>query len=160
MKFLKTYEEVKFPANSAGNEFEITYVQRYKDDGTPYLQESGVQNNVEKIKSYKDICNYEKLIRRYEMTGDSTILMRSSGVYADMADMPEDLISAYDMISRAEKVFDKLPVETKREYGNSLSKFLADFGSENWLKAFGIDTVVGSSEEAIEKKDEVKENAE
>lgn len=159
MKFLKTYDEVKMVPNSPGNAIEKTYVQRYKKDGTPYLEESGTKNNVEIVRSFKDVCDYEKLIKRYTQTGDISLLQRSSGVYADMSEFPGSLIEAYDVIKRAENVFYSLPIETKEFYGNSFSKFLADFGSENWLKAFGIDSVV-KNDEVVTKESEVKDSAE
>lgn len=157
MKFLKTYDEVKMVPNSPGNAIEKTYVQRYKKDGTPYLEESGTKNNVEIVRSFKDVCDYEKIIKRYRQTGDISLLQRSKGVYADMSDFPDSLIEAYDVIQRAQNVFYTLPVETKEFYGNSFSRFLADFGSENWLKAFGIDTVVKNDE--IITESEVKTDA-
>lgn len=157
MKFLKTYDDVKIVPNSPGNEIEKTYVQRYAKDGTPYLEESGTKNNVEIIRSNKDVCDYEKIIKRYTQTGDVSLLQRSSGVYADMSEFPNSLIEAYDVIERAKGIFYGLPVETKEFYGNSFSRFLADFGSENWLKAFGLDTTVESGEIKTEK--EVNDNA-
>lgn len=159
MKFLKTYDEVKIVPNSPGNEIETTYVQRFDKKGNPYLEESGTKNNVEIIRSNKDVCDYEKIIKRYRQTGDMSLLQRSSGVYADMSEFPDSLIGAYDLIERAKSVFYSLPVETKEFYGNSFSRFISDFGSSNWLKAFGLDTVV-KDDEIITKESEVKESAE
>lgn len=158
MKFLKTYDEVKINPNSSGNVFEKTYVQRYTINGEPYLEESGKKNMVEIVRSFKDQCDYEKLIKRYEATKDTTILMRSKGVYADMTDFPQTLIEAYDVIKRAEGVFYSLPIETREFYGNSFSRFIADYGSENWLKAFGFNAAVVS--DVVTNESEVKESAE
>lgn len=161
MKFLKTYDEVKIVPNCSGNVYEVIYEQRYtKDTRAPYLVENGRKNMVEVVRSNKDTCNYKKIIQRYEATGDISLLQKSKGVYVDMKDFPVDFVDAYDKIKRAERIFAGLDKETRSYYGNDVVKFLADFGSEKWLDAFGLseNAVVTSSEEAI-KESEVKNNA-
>lgn len=160
VKFLKPYDEIVIVPNSAGNIYEVVYEQRYDKHGDPYLVENGRKNMVAVVRSNKDTCNYKKIIQRYEATGDITLLQRSSGAYVDMKDFPSDFVEAYDKIKRASKVFDSLDKETRAYYGNDVVKFFADFGSERWLKAFGLndDQKIASSDKAI-KESEVVNNA-
>lgn len=158
MKFLKPFDEVKTKPASAGTIYEVTYQQRYDKNGTPYLVEDNHRNFREIVRSHKDECNYKKIISRYMSTGDITLLQRSKGAYMDLKDYPRDFVDAYDKIKRAERIFNGLDKDTRTYYGNDVVKFLADFGSEKWCKAFGLgdDVVIASSPNAIKESEEAK----
>lgn len=155
-KFLKPYDDSPVALTNTGKIYETTYTQRYDKSGHPYLEPTGERNLRAIINSNKDICNYEKIIRKFESTGDLTLLNRGvKGVYADWTGLPKTLIEAYNDIEDAKRIFEQLPVEDRKKYGNSFTEFLADFGSEKFLEVLGLKNDVA---EVV--KEEVKDNAE
>ena len=66
---------------------------------------------------------------------------------------------AFLKIREAEEFFNMLPAKTKEKYDNNFNKYLADAGSEEFMKTLGI-TKEETKEEIKEtsKESEVKEN--
>ena len=137
-KFIKPYDGSPVAITNSGYMIENVYTQRYSKDGTPYLEKVGTKNIVALISSNKDNANYEKLIRKFQATGDITFLKGREGFYADLTGLPSSLIEAYDKIEQAKLFFEQLPMDKREEYDSSFTKFLADFGSEKFLKAIGL----------------------
>lgn len=151
-KFIKPFDESPVAITPAGYQYETVYTQAYDKAGRPLLEKIGEKNIVEMIASNKDNANYEKLIRKFQATGDISFLNNKQGFYADMTGVPENLIDAYNSIEKAKFIFEQLPADTRAEYNNSVTEFIADFGSEKFIKAFGV------SNEVVEES-EVKEVA-
>lgn len=152
-KFVKPFDESPEAYTPAGYQFENIYTQAYDKAGRPLLEKIGEKNIVEMINSNKDNANYEKLIKKFQATGDISFLNGKQGFYADMTGVPDNLIEAYNSIEKAKFIFEQLPAEARKEYNNSVTEFIADFGSEKFIKAFGVEAKV----ETVES--EVKENA-
>ena len=106
---------------------------------------------------FKDDCDLEQIIQRVMQTGDVSIMQQRQPLYADFADMPDNIFEAHRKIEEAKEVFNNLPTEVKEKYGMSFDRYLADFGSEEWMKNMGY-----FKEEIHEEEKETKgeENAE
>lgn len=85
-------------------------------------------NWYEQIQSYHDGCALQCLLKKYEQTGDASVLNRKTGEYFDATDMPNTLIGMYKKVQEGEQFFDKLPKEVKEQFNNSFTEFLAKGG--------------------------------
>lgn len=148
-KFVKPFDDSPIAITNSGYLFENVYTQRYDKAGVPYLEKIGEKNIVALIQSNKDNANYEKLIRKFQATGDISFLNGKEGFYADITGIPSNLIQAYDSIERAKVLFEQLDKEQRAAYDNSFTKFLADFGSESFMKAIGLEKVEPVTESEV-----------
>lgn len=73
-------------------------------------------------RSFKDECDINKLVARCMQTGFPEASVNA--MYADLADMPNDLQSAMEFMETAETHFAGLPSELRREFGNNALAFL------------------------------------
>lgn len=151
-KIQKPFDESLKAITPSGYQYEKVYTQAYDKAGRPVLEEIGTKNIVEMINSNKDNANYEKLIKKFKVTGDISFLNGKQGFYADMTGVPDNLIDAYNSIEKAKFIFETLDAETRAEYKNSVTEFIADFGSEKFMKAFGVgsDSVIKESEVKVD----------
>lgn len=92
-------------------------------EGLPTLVEVGRQDLQEVIDSFAHSCDICTLIKRYE-AGDSSVLARVQGVYADVTDLPNDLMTAHEILNNARRTYDSLTEEQKRDFG-TFDQFLA-----------------------------------
>lgn len=98
--------------------------RKTKDEkGHLCLVEVGKQDQQEVIDSFAHSCDISTLIKRYE-AGDVSVLSRVQGVYADITDLPNDLMSAHEILNNARKAYDSLTDDQKHEFG-SFDQFLA-----------------------------------
>lgn len=106
------------------------------------------------IQSHKDETDLNIIIARF-LNGDTEIVNRAPGLYADFTLMPKTYAELYARIQECENIFNKLPVKVRDEFDNSSAKFWNMFGSEEFEKVF---KKFVSEDKPIEK--EVVENAE
>ncbi len=107
-----------------GNALEVVHRLVRPPHGAPYLEEAGTQDLQSLIQSFKDECDIQKLVQRYE-AGDFTVLQRVQGIYTDVSGMPENLTEAFSSLEIARNTFDSLPDDRKSLY-DSFESFLAD----------------------------------
>lgn len=90
---------------------------------------------------FKAECDVNEIVRRYVQTGDSTLLEGSSPVYADVSELPADLVSAYDAIGQAEDAFMRLPSQVRKSLDNDparLVQWLANPENKGVAVKFGL----------------------
>lgn len=136
----------------SGSELKPVYHTKILKDGNLELVVTGYENIQDKIDAERLGVELSTLIARYE-NGDLLALNTRSGFYADATKFPASLIDAMNIVQDAQTEFDKLPVDLKKSYGSDWRKWLADFGSVEWLKSMKL-----YKEE--EKESEVKNDAE
>ncbi len=73
--------------------------------------------------SFKDECDINKIMARAEKAGTISHLQKFEGVYADYSDY--DFFEATQKLTRGREVFDALPAELRREFGQSPAAFFA-----------------------------------
>lgn len=130
MKFVKPFDDPPKRESNVGNQYEPIYMQRYDEDGRPYLEKVREENIVARIRSNKDVVDINKLIKRFEMTGDMSILQQRHGFYADIEELPTTVAGMYDLVKRGEQFFDTLPDEIRQLYNYSAAEFIADKGEK------------------------------
>ena len=114
-------------------------------EGFPTLVEVGRQDFQEVIDSFAHSCDIRTLIKRYE-AGDTSVLARVQGIYADVTDLPNDLMSAHEILNNARITYDSLTQEQKRDFG-TFDQFLA-----------GVHTMINNPDLAITPEKEVNDN--
>lgn len=142
------------PSN-AGRKEKNTYSIRVDDRGHKSVVKTGVTDIYEKIQEAAEDCKVENIVKRYK-DGNTLNDPAYRPVFADITGMPKTLAEAHSLITNIETEFEKLPIEIKREYGHSSSKFIADFGSERWHELF--DPKPQTITEVITPTTEVKTN--
>ncbi len=70
---------------------------------------------------HKDSCDIVKIMARFEETGTISHLAKFEGVYADFSDF--DFHHQSNMLAKGEEIFNSLPAETRREFGQSPAEF-------------------------------------
>lgn len=89
---------------------------------------------------YKDSCDVNNIMKKYEQTGVITHLKAQQGHYADLG-APEDLLDAQMRVIRAQDAFMSLPAELRAKCDHDPSKFLKmlqDGSNDAELRKLGI----------------------
>lgn len=106
-------------------------------EGRKYLDENGYTNIYEKIQADRESADINNIIARV-VRGD-TSMMNFNDIYGDFVNTPTNLIEAQNITLRAERMWSSLPAEIRKEYDFDMNKYVADFGTEHFLKMHGIE---------------------
>lgn len=150
MKFKLPYEERKRVFVEAGREMQNEYQYEKTKKGEKILVKTGEFNLYEKIQEAHEETKIENVLKKV-VAGDNTVL-RPDGIYMDTTEIPNNLMESQRAIQSLENTWATLPNEIKKEYNYDVSQFVADAGSENWLKTMGY-----TKEEAKETIKEIKQ---
>lgn len=124
------------------------------ETGAEYLKESGRENLYERIQESLEATKIENIIRRFE-EGDPNALGHANGLYADISDMPTNIIDAHKKIQKVQTEFGRLPADIKELFGNNPTQFMAEMLSgvaQEKLKAKTVENTVESEEKHDEPK--------
>ena len=137
-----------------GNGVLETYAYEIDKFGRKVLVKTGEENLYEKIQESLEETKIENILKRASI-GDMSNL-RPDGIYADLTEMPNNMIEARQAIQKMENVWADLPNEIKAKYNYDVGEFVAASGSEKWLRDLGL--LKETNEETItEETKEVKE---
>lgn len=157
MEFKTQYDARDRVFSDPGSPEHITYAGHYDEKGRVVLEESGRENIYDFIQSHAESCDIHVLMKRYA-NGDVDALSQKQGFYGDFLDFPKTYAEALNHMNEMERRFMALPVETRENFGNSFTEFLAASGEADFLERLGI-----KAEEpkevtpAIPVKEDVKE---
>lgn len=127
--------------------------------GIMQLEDCGTSDLYHYIQSHKDSVDINKILERYR-SGDISVLDQQRGQYLDISDAPKSLAEMYSFIRNCGTFFDSLPLEVRKEYDFNPAAFVADIGSDRFVKLMKGESVSGSGAEAPEvKESEVIDNA-
>ncbi len=73
--------------------------------------------------SFKDETDINKILQRAQKTGTISHLNQYSGVYGDFSDF--DFFESQVMLTKGREIFDALPSEIRKEFGQSQAEFFA-----------------------------------
>lgn len=139
-----------------GSEEEIIWAMKITESGDQEFYVKGKTNVYEKIQMFADECDLEQILVRCTQTGDISLMNQRQPFFMDLEDIPDNIFEAHRKIKEAEQVFMNLPLEVRQSYENNFDKFLADFGSEKWMKAVGYT----KEEKAAEKEEKTTKGEE
>ncbi len=72
---------------------------------------------------FKDDCDIDKIMHRFEVSGTISHLAKFEGVYADFSDF--DFHAQTTKLAEGETIFAALPAEIRREFSQSPAEFFA-----------------------------------
>lgn len=73
---------------------------------------------------FKEECDINNIMRKYEQTGQITHINRKQGVYADLSNI-KDYQEMLHTIHHAEEAFNTLPAEVRYKFRNDPTKLIA-----------------------------------
>lgn len=85
---------------------------------------------------------------------DPSVLNQRIGQYGDFTQMPKTLAEFQQMALDMEHAFNELPLDVRKQFDNSVDKFIHDAGSKEWFDKLG-----NKIEPVIEKVEEVNESS-
>lgn len=116
--------------------------------GRKVLVKTGETNLYAKIQESLEETKIENILARVT-TGDTSML-RPDGIYADLTELPNNLIEARQAMQNLENVWNGLDNEIKKKYNFDVEEFIGASGTESWLRDMGL---------LEEKQTEVRETA-
>lgn len=81
------------------------------------------------IQAAENSCRVDKLLERYEMTGDETIFQQRATLVADISAAPGSMAEAYMLLKQANDAFNGLPAADRQQYAN-FADFILSFQSK------------------------------
>lgn len=161
MEFKTAYNRGETEYAPLGSETAPVYEYRIDEKtGKRIMVQVGETNLYEKIQASLEGSKLENIIKR-ATNGDPSVLNQREGQYIDISEMPTNMIDMQNMILRANGEFEKLPAETRKQFENSIEKYISMYGSEEWSKIMGLyqePVAEEASEKKSTKKKEVKED--
>lgn len=146
------HEKVSAPS---GSRIENIYSYVIDSFGRKILKKTGETDIYAKIQESLEETKIENILKRATL-GDTSML-RPDGIYADVADMPSNLLEARQAMQKLENTWNSLDNEIKKKYNYNLDEFIGKAGQENWLRDMGLlnekmpDTVKEAVKEAVKE---------
>lgn len=160
MKILSAYSSKTKASTCCGSPEYTESIVKFSSDGNMYLEKGKTRNRQDEINSYKDSCDVNMIIRRYE-NGDQTALLRdNTGAYADLSTLPKNIHDAERLSKRIRAVYDSMGSDIKAKYG-TLDDFLCAFSTDAKFVEFAgfAQDIVKQRAEKFKKPTEVKTDA-
>lgn len=137
MKFENQFREHKHFYSNVGSPIKPIYGLEVDKFGVTQLVEKGQENLYDYIQSHADSVDIHKILERFQ-NGDSDALNKYQGYYGDITEMPTTFADVLNTVTKAEDLFNSLPVETREKFDFSCGKFIAALGSEAFYDAVGL----------------------
>ena len=134
MKFRTAYSERVPYFSPSGCRYRTNYVRGYDKEGNKILIENGREDLFDTVQKAAPGNCIEDLIRRAE-SGDASAIPPVVESFADLSNMPTDLLSAHTMLQNAREKYRLLPKELRAEFGNSFEGFVKAVGDGTFAKA-------------------------
>lgn len=156
-KFYTAYNRPQTQESPAGSKEEPVYEMQIDLQGHKKLIKKGMTNIYEIIQASLEQSKIENIIRR-ATEGDPYALTVMNGQYIDTTDLPKSLAEAQSFVIKAKSEFDQLPINIRRQFDMSAEKYIAAYGTSDWLNIMGIST--NSTKKENPKKLDLNQNTE
>lgn len=149
------HSEKERKETEAGRKTRLTFRWTYDKKGNKNLvQDEEIDRDAE-IQSYLEETKIENIITRAAF--DPSVAQRLGAQLneeepQDFTNMPNTLAEAQNLMIQAESTWNKLPSEIKQKFDNDVDKFIARFGTADWMEALGL-----NQEPVVDKKPVVDE---
>lgn len=124
MEFRTMYDPHDRVFALAGNPEVPIYSPSVDNDGHIVLEPVGVKNLPDYIDSFRESCDINVLISRFN-AGDVSALSRTQGAYFDATQLPHTYAEMLNTVINAEKTFNSLPLVVREKFDNSYVKWLS-----------------------------------
>lgn len=119
-----------------GSPIENEWGYEINNYGQKVLVKTGETNVYAKIQESLEETKIENILARAAM-GDNSVF-RPEGIYADLTEMPSNLLEARQAMQKLENTWNELPNEIKQKYNYDVDQFIGQSGSEEWLIDMGL----------------------
>lgn len=120
----------------AGKPIADVYGYEIDSYGRKVLVKTGETNVYEKIQEAHEETKIENILKRASM-GDNSVF-RPDGIYADLTEMPNNLIEARQAMQNLENIWNGVPNEIKAKYNYDVGEFIGASGTDGWLRDMGL----------------------
>ena len=158
------YSSLKKPIRKymeSGRRYANEYQEEVKN-GIITLIKTGETNVYELIQSHSEECKIENILHAVAM-GDLSALKQREASYIDATTMPHSLMEAQNLMIRMRDEFFKMPLEVRKEFGNSPEAYVEEMGTPEFLEKMAPynEKILAISKEknAKEYEKKVKEGA-
>lgn len=134
--FKTAYGERDKQHSEPGSEMHDQFGYEIDKYGQKVLVKTGEFNMYEMIQESLEETKIENILQRVAM-GDNSV-MRPDGIYADITEVPKNLIEARQQMQKLENLWNGLDNEIKKKYDFSVDKFIGASGTESWLLDMGL----------------------
>ena len=129
-KFRTIYDHVVVASNS-GTQMVKDYQSVVDDDGSRHLVVVGEHSLYDEIQSYKESCDLKKIIERFQLTGDVSLLQQKQGFYADVTEYPKTMAEMIQLSDYARDLFAQLSPDDRAIFNNNIEEFLVSMSSQD-----------------------------
>ena len=130
------YSQLNKPEHTntiSGSIYLNTYQECLDDQGRLTLERIGQTNIYEQIQAEHDGTKIENILHAVAM-GDLEALQQREATYCDATTMPHSLREAQDLVIRLKDEFYDLPLEVRKEFGNSPEQYVSEMGTKEYLQ--------------------------
>lgn len=156
--FKTAYSEKNRIIAPAGNEIEPIYEYQIDNKGRKYLTQTGETNIYLEIQSHLESTKIENVLARVAV-GDYSDF-RPDGIYADVSEIPNNLVQAKQEMQKIENLWNTLSNEVKANYNFDVNQFMAEAGTEAWLIDAGLLNLKATEETTTSKDIKVETKVE
>lgn len=143
----------------SGQRVELRHRAVLKKDGTRILVKDREKRTWDIIQSHKEECLIENIIKR-ALEGETEILNQMQGQYIDTTMLPSTLAEAQQKIIDLKYEFSQLPKDIRKEFDYNEEKYIAEWGSDEWLKKTGVDKLLEKDKAQQEAEAKLNQNIE
>lgn len=136
IKFRTAYSGQVVSNAPTGRPMQDVYEYKIDKYGRKKLEKTGETNLYAKIQESLEETKIENILKRAAI-GDMSNF-RPDGIYADLTEMPSNLIEARQAMQNLENVWKDLDNEIKRKYHFDVEEFIGASGSDGWLRDMGL----------------------
>lgn len=157
MEFRKAYVQYDKPKKPDYEKIVMTHRVVLEKDGTKKYIKDVPKNIYEHIQAGKEECDIQKIIERAN-GGDLSVYNSMQGTYMDVINAPKSIGEAQALIHKMDKEFAELPKEVRQKYDNDVKKYVADYGTQNWLEKTGLLEKANKMKAETEQQEQIKAN--
>lgn len=122
-KWKTQYENNGRRKSPVGSKEKTEFVGQFDRDGLLSLVENGKVNIYEKIQADRKSVDIHSIMRRYA-AGETDILNRVQGFYADVSNLPTNYIDTLNAIHRGQALFESMPKEVRAKFDHNFDNFM------------------------------------
>lgn len=154
------HNEKERKETEAGRKTRLTFRWTYDNKGNKSLvQDEEIDRDAE-IQSYLEETKIENIINRAAF--DPSIVQKLSAQLSDaepqdFTNMPSTLAEAQNLMIQTENTWNKLPREIKQKFDNDVDKFIARFGTAEWMETLGLNQKTVVDEKTVVNEKTVEE---
>lgn len=152
LPFKTAYGEREHYYVPSGDGMEEIWGYEINKYGQKVITKQGEYSLYDKIQESLEETKIENILQRVA-AGDNSV-MRPEGIYADVTEVPKNLIEARKEMQKLENLWNGLDNELKKKYDYDLEKFIGAAGNNEWLEDMGLITKTNLEVPATETKKE------